>query len=50
MSTAIIRAEERCFRFISKGDKELGSLMLISADKGRADISWWLCLAMHYAI
>jgi hypothetical protein len=31
ISTAILRAEERCFSIISEGDKEFGSLMLMSA-------------------
>jgi hypothetical protein len=38
ISTAVIRAEERCFSIISKGDEEFGSLMLISAGRGRAEL------------
>ena len=38
MSTVIIRAEERCFGVISKGDEEFRSSMLISAGKGRAEV------------
>jgi hypothetical protein len=38
MSTAIVGAEERCFSSISERDEELGSSMLISAGKGRAEI------------
>jgi hypothetical protein len=40
MSTAVIRAEERCFSVISGGDEEFGSLMLMSTGKDRAEI-WW---------
>jgi hypothetical protein len=38
MSTAVIRAEERCFSVISEGNEEFGSLMLMSTGKGRAEI------------
>jgi hypothetical protein len=38
MSTAVIRAEERCFSVISEGDEEFGSLILMSTGKGRAEI------------
>ena len=38
MSIAIIRAEERCFSVISKGDEEFRSSMLITASKGRVEI------------
>jgi hypothetical protein len=38
MSTAIIRAEEICLSFISEGDEEFRSLVLMSAGEGRAEI------------
>ena len=38
ISTAIIRAVERCFNLISEGDKEFGSSMLMTAGSGRAEI------------
>jgi hypothetical protein len=38
MSTAVIRAEERCFSAISEGDEEFGSLMLMSTGRGIAEI------------
>jgi hypothetical protein len=37
MSTAIVRAVERCFSLIAEGD-EIGSSMLVGAGSGRAEI------------
>lgn len=38
MSITIIKAEERCFSSIAEAEEEFGSSMLMSADKGRAEM------------